>query len=43
MSSGLALSFCTDDERSLLRDIERLTRRPMTVLRGQTLARHVVV
>ena len=41
-ASGLALSFCADDERPLLRDIERLTRSPMTVLRGQTLARHVV-
>jgi ATP-dependent RNA helicase RhlE len=40
-ASGLALSFCADDERTLLRDIERLTRKPMTVLRGQTLARHV--
>jgi len=40
-ASGMALSFCADDERTLLRDIERLTRKPMTVLRGQTLARHV--
>jgi len=41
-ASGLALSFCDDAERPLLRDIERFTRKPMTVLRGQTLARHVL-
>jgi len=40
-AAGLALSFCDDGERSLLRDIERLTRKPMTVLRGHTLPRHL--
>lgn len=32
-ASGRALSFCDDAERALLRDIERLTKKPMTVLR----------
>ena len=39
-ATGLALSFCDDRERSLVRDIERLTGTPMTVLQGQTLPRH---
>jgi ATP-dependent RNA helicase RhlE len=40
-ASGMAVSFCDDAERPLLRDIERFTRKPMTVLRGQTLPRHM--
>jgi len=39
-AAGLALSFCDDRERSLVRDIERLTGTPMAVLQGQTLPRH---
>jgi ATP-dependent RNA helicase RhlE len=31
-ASGIALSFCGPDERAYLRDIERLTRRPLTVV-----------
>ncbi|HWI25725.1 MAG TPA: DEAD/DEAH box helicase [Stellaceae bacterium] len=31
-SSGVALSFCSAEERPLLRDIERLTRRPLSVV-----------
>jgi len=31
-ASGVALSFCDRDERAYLRDIERLTRRPLTVV-----------
>jgi ATP-dependent RNA helicase RhlE len=31
-ASGVALSFCGPDERAYLRDIERLTRRPLTVV-----------
>ena len=41
-ASGQALSFCDDAERPLLRDIERFTREPMAVLRGQTLPRHLI-
>jgi ATP-dependent RNA helicase RhlE len=41
-AAGLALSFCADGERTLVRDIEKLTREPMTVLRGKTMARHLV-
>ena len=32
-ATGRALSFCDDAERTLLRDIERLTKKPMTILR----------
>jgi len=31
-ASGIAISFCADDERAYLRDIERLTRLPVPVL-----------
>jgi len=41
-AAGQALSFCDDAERPLLRDIERFTGEPMTVLRGQTLPRHLL-
>ena len=34
-NSGIALSFCAGDERSLLRDIERLTKTPMIVAMGE--------
>ena len=30
-ASGVAIAFCSDDERGLLRDIERLTRQKLTV------------
>jgi ATP-dependent RNA helicase RhlE len=30
-ASGIAIAFCSDDERPLLRDIERLTRQKLTV------------
>ena len=30
-ASGIAIAFCADDERNLLRDIERLTRQKLTV------------
>jgi ATP-dependent RNA helicase RhlE len=33
-ASGVALSFCDSSERPLLRAIERLTRRPLTVVGG---------
>jgi ATP-dependent RNA helicase RhlE len=32
-ASGIALSFCSDEERSFLRDIERLTRQRVPVIR----------
>jgi ATP-dependent RNA helicase RhlE len=31
-NSGIAVAFCDASERSLLRDIERLTKRPLTVI-----------
>jgi ATP-dependent RNA helicase RhlE len=31
-NSGIAVAFCDASERNLLRDIERLTRRPLTVI-----------
>jgi len=31
-AAGIALSFCSDDERAYLRDIERLTRKRLTVV-----------
>src|SRR5207244_3051561 len=31
-ASGIALSFCGPEERSFLRNIEKLTRRPLTVV-----------
>jgi ATP-dependent RNA helicase RhlE len=33
-ASGQAISFCDRDERALLRDIERLLRKPLPVLEG---------
>ena len=33
-ASGVAISFCDGEERAYLRDIERLTRRPLTVVGG---------
>jgi ATP-dependent RNA helicase RhlE len=35
-AAGTAISFCSDEERSYLRDIEKLTRRPLRVLRSRT-------
>ncbi len=34
-ADGIAVSFCAPDERSFLRDIERLTRRPLVVVDGR--------
>jgi len=34
-AAGIALSFCDASERAFLRDIERLTRRPMEVVDGR--------
>jgi len=34
-AAGIALSFCDPSERAFLRDIERLTRRPMEVVDGR--------
>jgi ATP-dependent RNA helicase RhlE len=31
-ATGIALSFCASEERAFLRDIERLTKRPLTVV-----------
>ena len=31
-NSGIAIAFCDVTERGFLRDIERLTRRPLTVI-----------
>ena len=36
-ATGIALSFCGPEERSYLRDIERLTRRTITVVAGSSL------
>jgi ATP-dependent RNA helicase RhlE len=38
-SSGVALSFCSAEERDLLRDIERLTRRRLAVVEDHPFAR----
>ena len=38
-SSGVALSFCSAEERELLRDIERLTRRRLAVIEDHPFAR----
>ena len=38
-ASGIALSFCTPDERSYLRDIERLTRRSLRVIADHPFAK----
>jgi ATP-dependent RNA helicase RhlE len=35
-ADGIAVSFCDPTERSFLRDIERLTRRPLVVVDGRT-------
>ena len=37
-ATGRALSFCDRDERSYLRDIERLTKRPLSVVREHPFA-----
>jgi len=34
-AEGIAISFCDPSERGFLRDIERLTKRPMTVVGGK--------
>jgi ATP-dependent RNA helicase RhlE len=34
-NSGVAVAFCDSEERKLLRDIEKLTRRPLTVVGAQ--------
>ncbi len=34
-ADGIAVSFCAPDERSFLRDIERLTKRPLIVVDGR--------
>ncbi len=39
-ASGTAISFCSDEERPYLRDIEKLTRRSLRVLRSRTDASH---
>jgi ATP-dependent RNA helicase RhlE len=39
-AAGTAISFCSDEERPYLRDIEKLTRRPLRVLLSRTEARH---
>jgi ATP-dependent RNA helicase RhlE len=39
-AAGTAISFCSDEERPYLRDIEKLTRRAVRVLRSRTEARH---
>src|SRR5208282_3734163 len=33
-AAGIAISFCSDEERPYLRDIEKLTRRPVRALRS---------
>ncbi len=38
-AKGIALSFCSGEERSLLRDIERLTRRPLSIVENHPFAR----
>jgi ATP-dependent RNA helicase RhlE len=38
-TSGVALSFCSSEERVFLRDIERLTRRPLSVVDDHPFAR----
>ena len=38
-ATGIALSFCSGEERSLLRDIEKLTRRPLSVIENHGFAR----
>ncbi|HEX3653002.1 MAG TPA: DEAD/DEAH box helicase [Rhizomicrobium sp.] len=37
-NSGIAVAFCDAEERKLLRDIEKLTRRPLTVVGGRPAA-----
>jgi ATP-dependent RNA helicase RhlE len=37
-AAGIAISFCDPAERSYLRDIERLTRRPLTEIKPQVRA-----
>ena len=37
-NSGIAVAFCDASERPLLRDIERLTRRPLTVIGARPVA-----
>ena len=37
-ATGVALSFCDPSERAYLRDIERLTKRPLTVVDGRAFA-----
>ena len=37
-NSGVAVAFCDSEERKLLRDIEKLTRRPLTVVGAQPVA-----
>jgi ATP-dependent RNA helicase RhlE len=39
-AAGTAISFCSDEERPHLRDIEKLTRRSLRVLRSSTEPRH---
>ncbi len=39
-ATGTAISFCSDEERPYLRDIEKLTRRSLRVLRSSTEASH---
>jgi ATP-dependent RNA helicase RhlE len=39
-AAGTAISFCSDEERPYLRDIEKLTRRDVRVLRSRTEPRH---
>ncbi len=38
-AKGIALSFCSGEERPLLRDIERLTRRPLSIVENHPFAR----
>jgi ATP-dependent RNA helicase RhlE len=38
-AAGTAISFCSDEERSYLRDIEKLTQRPVRSLRRRTRTR----
>jgi ATP-dependent RNA helicase RhlE len=37
-NSGIAVAFCDSEERKLLHDIEKLTRRPLTVVGGRPAA-----
>jgi ATP-dependent RNA helicase RhlE len=39
-AAGTAISFCSDEERPYLRDIEKLTRQSVRVLRSRTEATH---